>query len=387
MYLLGYLPKDNRLYLGDKELNVVSYSLLLSVLEYQTVVMRADFAAADKILPSIPKEQRNRVAHFLEKQGFQTQALSVSTDPEHKFDLCLKLKDTKKAFELAIEAQSEQKWKLLAELAMSMCHFELAQECLHKAQDYPGLLLLATCSGNSKMLSKLGESSQSNGINNVAFLSYFIMNEKEKALQVLIDTNRLPEAAFFARAYLPSHVSRIIKLWKESVINSSQNERSAQALANPIEYENLFPGFLESLKLEQYLKQTTKPVKAQAYRTVIPNEERNLLEEMTSAERDGDFLYESETFEDATEEVESRLEERVKEEGTRKEEKEEQVEVEERKEKNKSEAQKETGKKKHPVFEDEEDDELLTGNDLDDNLIAIIEELNLNDSKKKVSWN
>jgi coatomer subunit beta' len=30
-YLLGYLPKDNRLYLADKELHVLSYSLLLSV--------------------------------------------------------------------------------------------------------------------------------------------------------------------------------------------------------------------------------------------------------------------------------------------------------------------------------------------------------------------
>lgn len=69
MYLLGYMAKENRLYLGDKELNVVSYSLSLSVLEYQTAVMREDFQAAMKILPSIPKEQRTRVAHFLEKQG------------------------------------------------------------------------------------------------------------------------------------------------------------------------------------------------------------------------------------------------------------------------------------------------------------------------------
>lgn len=49
MYLLGYIPADNRLYLGDKELNVVSYSLLLSVLEYQTAVMRKDFETADKV--------------------------------------------------------------------------------------------------------------------------------------------------------------------------------------------------------------------------------------------------------------------------------------------------------------------------------------------------
>lgn len=68
MYLLGYIPKDDRLYLGDKELNVISFSLLLSVLEYQTAVMRRDFSTADKVLPTIPKEQRIRVAHFLEKQ-------------------------------------------------------------------------------------------------------------------------------------------------------------------------------------------------------------------------------------------------------------------------------------------------------------------------------
>ena len=68
MYLLGYIPKDNRLYLGDKELNIMSYSLLLSVLEYQTAVMRKDFETADSVLPSIPKEQRTRVASFLEKQ-------------------------------------------------------------------------------------------------------------------------------------------------------------------------------------------------------------------------------------------------------------------------------------------------------------------------------
>jgi len=50
MYVLGYIPKDNRLYLGDKELNIVSFSLLLSVLEYQTAVMRKDFDTADKVV-------------------------------------------------------------------------------------------------------------------------------------------------------------------------------------------------------------------------------------------------------------------------------------------------------------------------------------------------
>lgn len=58
LYVLGYVPRDDRLYLVDKELTVVSYQLLLSVLEYQTAVMRQDFATADRVLPSIPKEHR-----------------------------------------------------------------------------------------------------------------------------------------------------------------------------------------------------------------------------------------------------------------------------------------------------------------------------------------
>ena len=37
------------MYLGDKELNVVSYALQLAVLEYQTAIMRKDFDAADKV--------------------------------------------------------------------------------------------------------------------------------------------------------------------------------------------------------------------------------------------------------------------------------------------------------------------------------------------------
>uniref|UniRef100_A0A8D0AFM5 Beta'-coat protein n=1 Tax=Sander lucioperca TaxID=283035 RepID=A0A8D0AFM5_SANLU len=177
MYLLGYIPKDDRLYLGDKELNIVSYSLLVSVLEYQTAVMRRDFGMADKVLPTIPKEQRTRVAHFLEKQGFKQQALAVSTDPEHRFELGLQLGELKIAYQLAVEAESEQKWKQLAELAISKCQFSLAQECLHHAQDYGGLLLLATASGNATMVGKLAEGAERDGKNNVAFMTYFLQGK------------------------------------------------------------------------------------------------------------------------------------------------------------------------------------------------------------------
>ncbi|XP_069831669.1 coatomer subunit beta' [Dendropsophus ebraccatus] len=278
MYLLGYIPKDNRLYLGDKELNIVSYSLLVSVLEYQTAVMRRDFSMADKVIPTIPKEQRTRVAHFLEKQGFKQQALAVSTDPEHRFELALQLGELKIAYQLAVEAESEQKWKQLAELAISKCQFGLAQECLHNAQDYGGLLLLATSSGNASMVNKLAEGAERDGKNNVAFLSYFLLGKMDTCLELLISTGRLPEAAFLARTYLPSQVSRVVKLWKENL--SKINQKAADSLADPTEYENLFPGLKEAFVGEQYLKQKGSMLRpGSQYRHVTPNEERNVLEE------------------------------------------------------------------------------------------------------------
>ena len=267
MYLLGYIPADNRLYLGDKELNVVSFQLLLSVLEYQTAVMRRDFETADKVLPTIPKEQRTRVAHFLEKQGFKQQALAVSSDPEHRFELAVQLGDLKIAYDLATEAQSEEKWKQLADLATAKSQFVLAQECLHRAQDFGGLLLLATSSGNADMVAKLGETASEAGKNNVAFLSHFILGDLERCLDVLIESGRLPEAAFFARTYLPSQVSKVLPQWKEQLAKVS--EKAGQSLADPVEYTNLFPNFNKSLEAEQMLgKERKRKMPASMYKEI-----------------------------------------------------------------------------------------------------------------------
>jgi coatomer subunit beta' len=73
----------------------------------------------------------------------------------------------------------------------------------------------------------------------VAFICYFLLGKLEDSLNLLCDTGRIPEAAFLARTYLPSHVSRIVKLWKLDL--KSVNEKAAESLADPLEYANLFP--------------------------------------------------------------------------------------------------------------------------------------------------
>lgn len=69
MFILGYIPAHNRVYLADKDMNIFGYSLSLSVVEYQTAVLRGDMDSAAEILPTLPKEQLNKVARFLEGRG------------------------------------------------------------------------------------------------------------------------------------------------------------------------------------------------------------------------------------------------------------------------------------------------------------------------------
>ena len=49
------------------------------------------------------------------------------------------------------------------------------------------------------MVGKLGASAEESGKNNVSFLSYFLLGDLEKCLDILLSSNRVPEAAFFAR--------------------------------------------------------------------------------------------------------------------------------------------------------------------------------------------
>jgi len=303
MYILGYIPGDNRLYVSDKELHVISFQLLLSVLEYQTAVMRRDFETADKVLPTIPKEQQTRVAHFLEKQGFKQQALAVSNDIDHKFELAIQIGSLKVAYQLAAEIESDQKWTQLADLATESGNLEMAQECLHKAQNFGGLLLLATTMGNGEMIAKLAASSLGCAKNNVAFLSFFIRGDLQQCLDLLISTNRLPEAAFFARSYMPSKLTEVIAMWKEQV--STLSEKASKSLANPEEYKNLFPNYDQSV-LDEAERDGLAVNASQSSAPVAPpdgnherrdkaNDEEAMLgasfgdKDMPSAELDGDL--------------------------------------------------------------------------------------------------
>lgn len=66
------------------------------------------------------------------------------------------------------------------------------------------------------------------------------------------------------RTYLPSKISSVVELWRESLMKIS--EKAGQSLAGPDQYENLFPNLADALKTEQYLlPERHKKLPAAAY--------------------------------------------------------------------------------------------------------------------------
>eukprot|EP00567_Pseudictyota_dubia_P002390 CAMPEP_0197466024 /NCGR_PEP_ID=MMETSP1175-20131217/64840_1 /TAXON_ID=1003142 /ORGANISM="Triceratium dubium, Strain CCMP147" /LENGTH=910 /DNA_ID=CAMNT_0043002053 /DNA_START=58 /DNA_END=2786 /DNA_ORIENTATION=- len=255
--ILGYLAKEDRVYLVDKSLNITSHCVMLAVLQYQTAVMRGDFDAANELLPSIPESEYTAVARFLESQGFKEEAMAVTTDPDHKFDLALELGHIDIAHTLLEETSEEEKdstdtmakWKRLSDAALKVSDFNLCESASISSNDFSGLLLMYSATGNLDGMEKLAKSAEEGGKTNVAFVAHLLTGNVEACADLLISTKRLPEAAFFARTYLPSRVDEIVSLWKEDL--SKVSESAANALANPADNPDKFPDRDIALQVEK----------------------------------------------------------------------------------------------------------------------------------------
>jgi coatomer subunit beta' len=239
MYLLGYIARDNRIYLCDKDQSIYSYSLPVSVIEYQTAVLRGDLDAAAKILPSVPDEQRNKIARFLESQDLKEQALSVSTDYDHKFDLAIQLDRLDIAHEIAVTVDREEKWKIVGDAALARWDFAMSEACLKKAEDLEGLLLMYQAMGNKEGINGLAVLAGKKGKNNVAFLCHLVLGQVEQCIEILVASERFAEAAIMARTYIPSEMTRLVGLWKDSLTRAGK-VKMANVIADPVSHEDMF---------------------------------------------------------------------------------------------------------------------------------------------------
>lgn len=250
MYVLRYLPRDGRLYLCDKDVNLISYTLSTTVVEYQTLVLRGDMEGAQSLLPDIPANQMNKIARFLESQGHKELALEVATDPEHRFELALGLNNLPIALEIAKEQDTEHKYKMVGDAAMTGFDLRTAEEMFVLAKDIGSLLLLYTSSGNKEKLVKLAVQAEEAGSHNVAFAALWSSGDVDSCINLLKRTGRMSEAVLFSHTYKPSRTAELAVEWKEGLDRQGKSKVS-RLLGVPGHDDELFPEWDDYIKIEK----------------------------------------------------------------------------------------------------------------------------------------
>ena len=249
MYVLGYLPRDGRVYVANKDVGVQSFALSLSVVEYQTLVLRGEMDAAAELLNDVPADQKGKIARFLEGQGEKELALEVATDAEHRFDLALALARLDIALDIARQTDVEHRWKTVGDAALAGWDLALAEECFRHARDLGSLLLLYTATANGEGLGALRAQAEEAGLHNVAFSCLWQRADVDGCIDLLLRTKRTAEAVLFAQTYKPSRAAEVVGTWKEG-LESEGKGKVAKIIGVPPD-EEMFPEWDEYLRLEK----------------------------------------------------------------------------------------------------------------------------------------
>lgn len=101
----------------------------------------------------------------------------------------------------------------------------MAEECLKKAQDLSGLLLLYTAKGSAQGLRDLVAQASAQNRHNIVFLCQLLLGNLAACVDILLAAGRIPEAAFFARTYLPSRVPEVLLSYSSLACWQSMNPK------------------------------------------------------------------------------------------------------------------------------------------------------------------
>lgn len=177
--------------------------------------------------------------------------------------------------------ETETKWKRLSDAALKETNLELCEAAALASHDYSDLLMLYSAVGNLAGMERLAEAATAHGKTNVGFVAYLLTGNVEKCADILVSTNRLPEAALFVRTYLPSKIDEIVALWKKDLAKVS--ETAAQALASPATNPELFPDMQIGLQVEHMFLAQRESVKgvgmmANEYPTAKGDLDLNLIQ-------------------------------------------------------------------------------------------------------------
>ena len=237
-FLLGYLESTNKIYLMNKNYQLISYTLPYNFIKYQMAIIDKDNSLAEKLLQKIPESFNESVIKFLEKFELYDLCYKITKNPNQKFSLAIKLKKLSEAYEIAKNSKNSEKLKMVSDLAIELGEFNFAEKTMKEGNDWNGLLLYYSCIQNRQKLKNFADDAKKAGMFNVACSSYFQLNNYEECLNILLDSRRFPEGATFARTYIPSKVDEVIKLWNKQIEEEDKNNRITMKIISPINEEN-----------------------------------------------------------------------------------------------------------------------------------------------------
>ena len=249
--LVGALAAAGKAFAVDRGGGLHPYSLPLASIAYKTAILGGadpDGPAAADALAGVPAGERDGVARFLEGRGRGDLALAVATDPEYRFELAVGAGALGVATDLAAARATPAKWRALADAALAAGELAAAARALAAGGDHAGRLLVAAALGDAAGLAAVAAAAEADGASNVAFAARLALGDAAGCVDALRAAGRAPEAALLARGRAPSALAPALAAWRAGL--GAVNPRAAEALADPGEYPNLFPGWGEALAAE-----------------------------------------------------------------------------------------------------------------------------------------
>ena len=118
----------------------------------------------------------------------------MTNDPEQKFELAMSLGQLETAIQVTCEMEGDHtaKWKTLADMTLKKGRLDLAEDCLKRAQDYGGLLLLYSSAGHHTGMLALAEQALKEGKHNINFVACLLSGGLPDCINVLQKTGRFP---------------------------------------------------------------------------------------------------------------------------------------------------------------------------------------------------
>jgi coatomer subunit beta' len=232
--LVGYVPRAQAVFLLGADGKFYRYNLPLDVVNF----MLAAAAEGEIETEKIPPEWRARMCGLLEAFANFEGALQLADSDEKRFELALKMENVETAARIARASGAAQQWHQLAGIALRTGRIGLLDECLTKAGDEVGSVLLRAMKGNAAELEELADRLEADS-KNVAFTAYFAAGQYGRCIDLLLQTGKQPEAAMMARAYAPARMEECARKWKEA-LTAKGEQRIAETIALPSEYPNLF---------------------------------------------------------------------------------------------------------------------------------------------------